>query len=349
LSDGPKRLRAIRSKIGLKIGILVVIQIGFIICSFGILSYQDSQDTHLGNSINIAGKNRFLTSNLLLQISEYFSQGGNGSSLSNIRSAMNQLESNILTLKQGGMIADIDLRPLPSRFSEDWDTIYQQWVSLKEILTNSMIQPIENINMAAAIPSPPVQALRITIETGGSSLVNSSNALVTKLGEYAKANSQNSMILQEIFVVLNIAVAVVVLYLVLRILRPIFDLTSATSEVSKGNLDISVRSTGNDELLILSNSFNSMVKSLKSYVKEQKALTKKLEDANEQLRYRDKLKDEFINVAAHELRTPIQPILGLTEYLHFSKVGPNNDSSSNTLLTVRQEELVLDIILRFHL
>ena len=144
----------------------MVIQIAFVICSFGILSYHDSQDTHLGNSINIAGKNRFLTSNLLLQISEYFSQGGNGSNLSNIRSAMNQLESNILTLKQGGMIADIDLRPLPSRFSEDWDTIYQQWVSLKAILTNSIIQPIENINMATAISLPTVQSLRTTIETG---------------------------------------------------------------------------------------------------------------------------------------------------------------------------------------
>ena len=74
-----------------------------------------------------------------------------------------------------------------------------------------------------------------------------------------------------------------------------------------------------------------------------------LEDANEQLRYRDKLKDEFINVAAHELRTPIQPILGLTEYLHFSKVGPNDGSSNNNgnaPMTIRQEEIVLDIILR---
>jgi signal transduction histidine kinase len=339
----------IRSKIGLKIGFLVVIQIAFVITSFGILSYYESQDTYLGNSINIAGKNRFLTSNLLLEVSDYFSQGYNSSDLSRIKSAMNQLDSNILTLKQGGMISEIDLRPLPSKFLEDWNRIYLEWVSLKAILTNGVIQqPNEDVNMgiAAAISTPTVQALQTTIETSGSSLLNSSNVLVTELGEYARVGSQNSMILQGIFVVLNIAVAAVVLYLVLRILRPIFDLTSATSEVSKGNLDISVKSTGNDELSILSNSFNSMVKSLKSYVKELKALTKQLKDANEQLRYRDKLKDEFINVAAHELRTPIQPILGLTEYLHFSKLRPNNGSSSNTLLTVQQEELVLDIILR---
>lgn len=40
-----------------------------------------------------------------------------------------------------------------------------------------------------------------------------------------------------------------------------------------------------------------------------------LQNANEQLRQHDKIQKEFINMAAHELRTPIQPILGLTDVL----------------------------------
>lgn len=36
---------------------------------------------------------------------------------------------------------------------------------------------------------------------------------------------------------------------------------------------------------------------------------------NEQLRERERLENEFINIAAHELRTPIQPILGLSEVI----------------------------------
>jgi two-component system, OmpR family, sensor histidine kinase VicK len=35
----------------------------------------------------------------------------------------------------------------------------------------------------------------------------------------------------------------------------------------------------------------------------------------------DKIKDEFINIAAHELRTPIQPILGLSQLLYSGKVN----------------------------
>jgi two-component system, OmpR family, sensor histidine kinase VicK len=35
----------------------------------------------------------------------------------------------------------------------------------------------------------------------------------------------------------------------------------------------------------------------------------------EKLKETDKMKDEFINIAAHELQTPIQPILGLSQFL----------------------------------
>ena len=46
-----------------------------------------------------------------------------------------------------------------------------------------------------------------------------------------------------------------------------------------------------------------------------KERTTKLEAANEQLEAKEKAQREFINIAAHELRTPIQPILGLSEVI----------------------------------
>ena len=50
----------------------------------------------------------------------------------------------------------------------------------------------------------------------------------------------------------------------------------------------------------------------------------------EKLKEADKMKTEFINVAAHELRTPVQPILGLSEILR-SKI---NDTEQLTYLDV---------------
>ncbi|HEX6646197.1 MAG TPA: HAMP domain-containing sensor histidine kinase [Nitrososphaeraceae archaeon] len=51
----------------------------------------------------------------------------------------------------------------------------------------------------------------------------------------------------------------------------------------------------------------------------QAELYKQLKEANKQLKVHDKMQKNFINVAAHELRTPIQPIIGLTEIV-YSKI-----------------------------
>ena len=353
LKHDANAFRLIRSKIGLKIAILVVIQIIFIITSFSILSYYESQGTYLGNSINIAGKNRFLTSNLMLHLSEYFFESnGNDISkinhISKINSAIDQLETNILALREGGKVSDVDLKPLPSEFFDDWNIIYQKWVSLKTTLTNNIIKPNEQINSeATATATTTDKDIKTTLDTRALSLVDSSNALVTKLGKYAGNTSQNSMFLQTIFAFLNIVVAAVVLFIVMRILKPIFALTTATSEISRGNLDVSVKSRGNnDELSVLTDSFNFMVNSIKKYVNKQNELTRKLKDANEELKNNDRLKDEFINVAAHELRSPIQPILGLSEFLRSNKGRENNNSSNSAAMSLEKEEELLDVIVR---
>src|SRR5215217_675044 len=360
LKHDTNAFRLIRSKIGLKIAILVVIQIIFIITSFSILSYYESQGTYLGNSINIAGKNRFLTSNLMLHLSEYFFESnGNDISkinhISKINSAIDELETNILALRQGGKISGVDLKPLPSQFFDDWNTMYHKWVSLKTTLTENIIKPNEQINSAATATATATAAtttiidndIKTTLETRALSLVDLSNALVTKLGKYAGNISQNSMFLQTIFALLNIAVAAVVLFIVMRILKPIYALTTATSEVTRGNLDVSVKSRGNDdELSVLSHSFNSMVRSIKNYVKKQNELTKELENANEELKLKDRLKDEFINVAAHELRSPIQPILGLSQFLRSNKGRISSSTSNSAAMSIEKENELLDVIVR---
>ncbi len=55
----------------------------------------------------------------------------------------------------------------------------------------------------------------------------------------------------------------------------------------------------------------------------------------------DKMKDEFINVAAHELRTPIQPIIGLSEVLRSRIRKSANDNDTST-----ESQEYIEIILR---
>lgn len=72
----------------------------------------------------------------------------------------------------------------------------------------------------------------------------------------------------------------------------------------------------------------------------------------DRLKESEKIKDEFINTAAHELRTPIQPILGLTDIVRSRIISP--DSSNGRIFrdgdnaTKRPEGvlLLLDVIIR---
>ncbi|HVX03279.1 MAG TPA: histidine kinase dimerization/phospho-acceptor domain-containing protein, partial [Nitrososphaera sp.] len=53
-----------------------------------------------------------------------------------------------------------------------------------------------------------------------------------------------------------------------------------------------------------------------------------LVEANEMLEAHDKMQTEFVNIAAHELRTPIQPIIGVIELLK-SKKSKDRDNDDN--------------------
>jgi two-component system, OmpR family, sensor histidine kinase VicK len=60
-------------------------------------------------------------------------------------------------------------------------------------------------------------------------------------------------------------------------------------------------------------------------------LYKQVKEANERLTLHDKMQQEFINVAAHELRTPIQPILTTVGLLHSKKGHVSSQQMDDSL------------------
>jgi signal transduction histidine kinase len=74
---------------------------------------------------------------------------------------------------------------------------------------------------------------------------------------------------------------------------------------------------------------------------EVKRRTKQLNQANEELKTHDKMQREFINIAAHELRTPIQPILGLADVLR-SKIH-NNEQLEYLDVIIRNAKRLLHL------
>jgi len=332
-------VQRINSKITSKITLLVIIEIILIVGSFGVLSYFQSLQSSIGNSINIAGKNRYLTANLLLQIERYLD---GSSDISHINVVMNSLQSNIIGLTEGGSISGVHLRPLPSEFSDLWNTVNAKWNTYRTAISNNLIIPSEE-GKANTIDK---LTIRKQFNSLALDLIGASDVLVTQLGEQVDKNSYNLLILQIALGILNMGILALILYLITRILRPIFVLTQAMSEVKKGNLEISVQENNKakDELSILTRSFNLMLDTIRNHNKKQDELTKDLARANEELKQAGRLKDDFINVAAHELRNPVQPILGLAQILRSKKMRKND--SHNKSITIDEEYKLLDIIVR---
>jgi len=305
-----------------------------LICgSFFILTYYQSQGTSIGKSINAAGKNRYLTSNSLFQTEKFLDGSSN---MLTLKTAMNNLEANIEALTYGGAISGANIKSLPPDFSGYLNNVMRDFSAYKALIQDKIIGPSQGVQVN---PPQPVLLLKQDLEATASNLVRSSDNLVTALGSYADNNSQNLIILQIFLAVLNIGILILILYLVTRILRPISVLTQATREIKKGNLNYHVEKKSNDELGELTDSFNSMINSIRSYIEEQRRLSEELKTANEEIQQRERMKDEFINIAAHEMRTPVQPILGLSELLKSKRRG------NKVAMTDREEDELLDMII----
>jgi signal transduction histidine kinase len=303
------KLQLPKDKIIFKLAILIAIEVLLVVSSFGISTYIQSQSTTMGNTINVAGKNRYLTSNFLLEL-EKVNHGT--AQIQDLKNAADELNTNILFLRSGGDITpssgDIFLTPLSSKYLDKWYEINERGIELGQYVgqlsrsdASIGIASNDNSDHANGLQQrfPPLSSptegsnYEANIETTASELITSSDDLTRQLGEDDRVNSQNMVVMQTIFIIGAVVVGVIILYVMKRLLRPISLIIKATEEVKKGNLGISPvpHCDSKDEVGVLAASFNSMIKKLAEYDQKQK---------------------EFINIAAHELRTPIQPILGLS-------------------------------------
>jgi signal transduction histidine kinase len=108
-----------------------------------------------------------------------------------------------------------------------------------------------------------------------------------------------------------------------KILNPLTTLKSCAVEVAKGNYETEIPKLSDDELGDLATQFDKMKKELGE---------------------KDRMQKEFVMVASHELKTPIQPILGFAELGLQGKV-PAQDALKTIQIEARRLKQLSDDIL----
>jgi len=164
------------------------------------------------------------------------------------------------------------------------------------------------------------------IEQKGNSLIAQSDMLVSQISNGSSQNSRNLIMVQLSLLLLNIAVHVIMLYIIIKMVKPIIALTGAVRQVRNGDLNVSLdTSSPHQEISELTLSFSEMVNGLRN---------------------RDKKQQEFINNVADELRNPIQPIIGLAEVLHEKDQDKENNEIIDAILrNAHRLQLLIEEIL----
>ncbi len=145
-----------------------------------------------------------------------------------------------------------------------------------------------------------------------------------------------------IIIALVLFVAAVGFVFATYISRPIEKLISGVEKIEAGELRHEVDITGTDELGRLGISFNRMAKILDMKISE-------LESMNRRLTHLDAIKDEFLANTSHELRTPINGIVGIAESLLEGAAGKLGEAALHNLSMIvksgrRLTSLVNDIL-----
>lgn len=133
-------------------------------------------------------------------------------------------------------------------------------------------------------------------------------------------NTVEMQIIWASFLVVVLAL-LISFYLAAKIIKPIKLLETGAAEVAEGKFDKHVEINTRDELEQLGSSFNKMMDGLK-----------RLEE----------LKEEFVFVASHELRTPVTAMKGYLSMVTSGETGPINEEALGMLkqVSVANERLM---------
>jgi len=156
-----------------------------------------------------------------------------------------------------------------------------------------------------------------------------STQTVLKQNEINQELTESLVYIFGVYFIAVIFLTLLVNLLSYRISNPILKLLKATEQLSKGNVEIQVKSSSKDEIGELVKSFNKMTKELKRSRTE-------LKKAERESAWRD-----IARQVAHEIKNPLTPMKLAMQHLYHSYMHGSNDFKSVLKMT---NNLIIDQI-----
>ncbi|OYT27568.1 MAG: hypothetical protein B6U97_01100 [Candidatus Altiarchaeales archaeon ex4484_96] len=272
--------------------------------------------------------------------------------------------------------------PLPNESWTDLNNCVSEFKPLLDNMTagRSGIDIIEVQGVELLVAYVPMEGMNWSL----ASVVQREKVLepISLLGK--QIESTTTLMASEILLtggIILMTALIISLLMVNNITQPLRKLSIASQKISSGQLDVRLPKPGKDEIGELALAFSQMIKEVKSSRQELEDKVKrrtdelnnkiielensrlaalnlledlneeqeKTEDAYDKLKESDKMKDEFMNVAAHELKTPLVPIKGYLSMMEddIKKYGDQDTEKSLAIISRnldRLENLIDDIL-----
>lgn len=187
-----------------KISIIVGFQIILIAASFLTLVYLEYEWTTIGNTIDYAGLNRFLTLRTMLEIHDF---DFNSQPLEKPAS-LEELKANLYLVKEGGITNGDSLGSLPEQLQDSWERVETDYVDFEGSVINYVNSSYDERF-----------ELIIHVNTNGKNLIQSSDDLVSDIALFLIEIELLIIDLQIIFLIINIIAHVLLIFLIFKIIN----------------------------------------------------------------------------------------------------------------------------------
>lgn len=223
-------------------------------------------------------------------------------------------------------VKDETLQPIPRENSDSLDHLDLLWESVE-----LRVKTLES----KSLYSEGFRDSYSQLNVHRNALLGSIDNMIDMWNEKTLEHRNQGQLITQSVIGVDIAIFVIVLFIIRKSLLPLETITKAISRVKEGIYGEKIEYSADDEIGQLASSFNTMSQTIK--IKEEEA------------KRTDIAKDEFLAMITHELKTPLVPIQGYADILLSGYLGNLTDKQRERISIIKSSaasllQLISDLL-----